>query len=168
MSVLDQVSRMLHMNIDAVMDQAENPEAQLNHITCEMDMTLRHAAAAIAEQLTGIRRTRDALKMAQQLVTAWQEQVDWAASEQQSAEERDAQGHLGYCKVEAQRYEEQLGTHLHWLAEMMTTRDALRAKYRLLLDRREALLLHVPTAVQKTQSSARPAVGDFAVLHLVG
>ncbi len=140
MGIQDQVSAMLHANIEDRLARVEDPEAQLNQISREIDGTLQRAAASIAEDLTELRRTRDTLEMVQYQVAAWEKQVASARSNQDAMAEHEAIGHLKRCRLDAQRYEELLDAQMHAVSQFITQRNSLRGKYHDLQDSRDVLI----------------------------
>ncbi len=140
MGVQDQISAMLNANIEDRLCRVDDPAARLNQIVHEMDVTLQRAAASIAEDLTELRRTRDAVELAQLQVTAWEKQVASARLRQDSVAECDAVAQLKVSRLDAQQYEDQLNTRMHAVAQFITQRDTLRGKYHDLQDRRDVFI----------------------------
>ena len=97
-SILGRVGQLVRANINAILDQAEDPEKMLDQLVRDFTNNIAEAEEAVAQTVGNLRLLEDDLSEARQAATDWGEK---AAAAARKADEGRSQG-----TAEADRFEE--------------------------------------------------------------
>ncbi len=98
-TILGRIGQLLRANVNAILDEAEDPEKMLDQLVRDYTSNITEAEAAVAQTVGGLRLLEDDEKEARKAITEW---GDKAAVASKKADELRAAGKT----AEAQRFDD--------------------------------------------------------------
>lgn len=151
MNVVNRFSDIINANINAVLDQAEDPNKMIKHITREMQATLVDVRAASARYIADKKKIKEQIDASKRQVLSWEQKAALAISKDRDDLAKAAiQERLRHDNiVEALEVEyKQVGDSL---AKLKRDADELAQKLALAKTRQKALILRGQTAKSRLQ-----------------
>ena len=155
MGVLERISKILGANVNDLLDRAEDPEATLNQIIRDMEVTLQQAGLDCATQLAQQKLIQSDLELAKQQADAWRQRAQLTGSKEADDLAREHRARLAL-------YQTLVDAQTHAVDVLSCARDALRQKHDDAARNRDALISRAKRAQARiTQATARITPADY-------
>ena len=146
-TILGRIGQLLRANVNAILDEAEDPEKMLDQLVRDYTANITEAESAVAQTVGNLRMVEDDEKEARKAVTEWGEKAAVAskkADELRTADKAaEAQRFDDLAKIALQRqlsFEKQVSAYEPQLAQQRELTDQLKAGLNKLKAKREELV----------------------------
>lgn len=161
--IFERISTMLRANINAALDQAEDPEAALNQIIRDMAKAIEDARSQVAEMIAQERLLQGQLQENRRLIDEWNRKAELAVSRGLDDLAREAlRRKLDFAK-NTQLLETQWQSQHDLVEKLKHDLQTLQTRYQLAQDKRDQLIQRqkAAQAVQRiTQSVNNISISD--------
>ena len=161
MGVLERLSTLLSANINAMLDQAEDPEIMLNQILRDMEGELQKARSQVAEMMAQERIFRDDLQAERDKARHMEERAMHYVREGNDSMAREALKRKTDSDANGEVLQQQLTAQSEMTARLRSQLEALQEKYQQALNNREALVARHRRA--KTQAQITDSMRNLDV-----
>ena len=160
MGILDRVSLVLRANINALLDEAENPELVLDQLIRDMADAIGAARGTVGEMIAHEKLMQADYDRAQQLATEWQTKAEQAMRRGAEDLAKEAlRRKIDYDK-NAQAYGAQLQAQREVVSKLKHDLERLESKYEGAVRNREALIARHQRAVAQQRVAKTAAQLD--------
>jgi len=129
MGILDRISTILRANINAMLDQAEDPEKMIDQIIRDQEDGIRQARNQVAEMIAEEKRLRGEADENHRLATEWGQKAELAVRKNADDLAREALHRQADYERNAQVYETQWAGQKDAVEKLKTDLRALEEKY---------------------------------------
>lgn len=147
MGILDRMSTILRANINALLDQAEDPEKTLDQIIRDMGDAIRQARGQVAEMITQEKLLEADMQRNLNLSREWGSKAELAVSRGADDLAKEALRRKIDYERNAQAYTGQLQAQQEVVTKLKSDLEQLEAKYEGAIRNREALIARHRRAV---------------------
>lgn len=165
MGVLERLSTLLSANINAMLDQAEDPEIMLNQILRDMEGELQKARSQVAEMMAQERIFRDDLQAEREKARHMEERAMYYVREGNDNMAREALKRKTDSDANTEVLQQQLTAQSEMTARLRSQLEALQEKYQQALNNRDSLISRhrrAKTQAQITDSMRNLDVTDYS------
>src|SRR4051812_44898333 len=176
MSILGRMTQLVRANVNAMLDQAEDPEKMLDQLLRDFDANIAEAEQAVAQTVGNLRLLEDDLREAQQAETEWGGKARAAAAKagqlrgQGQTAEGDRFDELARIALRRQiSFEQSAGTMQQQVTQQTQLTDQLKDGLNKLRIKREDLVQKRDELVSRAkmahaQMQVQEAVRDVSVM----
>jgi phage shock protein A len=174
-TILARIGQLMRANINAMLDQAEDPEKMLDQLVRDFSTNIEEAEQAVAQTVGNLRLTEEDLREAETAQREWGEKAAAAArkaDELRSGDGADAEKFTELAKIALRRqisFEEQAATLRTQVQQQQELTDKLkeglnklRIRYEELTSKRDELVSRAKMA--EAQVRVQDAVRDVSVM----
>ncbi len=156
MGILDRISTILRANINALLDQAEDPEKTLDQVLRDMADAIAQARGQVAEMIAQEKLLEADMERNLNLAREWQQKAELAVSRGADDLAKEALRRKIDYERNAQAYTSQLQAQQEVVTKLKHDLEQLEAKYESAVRNREALIARHRRAVaqQKVAQTA--------------
>jgi len=161
--ILDRISTILRANINALLDQAEDPEKMLDQLIRDMRDAIREAREQVAEMIAQEKLLEADMVRNQRLAVEWQGKAELAVGRGADDLAREALRRRTDYDRNSQVYAQQLAAQQELVAKLKRDLEQLESKYESAVRNREALIARQRRAVamqRVAQAAAQLSVAD--------
>ena len=175
-SILGRMGQLVRANINAILDQAEDPEKMLDQLVRDFTNNIAEAEDAVAQTIGNLRLIEDDAKEARQASTEW---LDKARAASRRADQLRAEGNTGEADrfdelakialrrqasydTQAKTLETQVAGQTELADKLKTGLDKLRIKREELVQKRDELVSRAKMA--QAQSQVQETLKSVSVL----
>ena len=175
-SILGRISQLVRANVNAMLDQAEDPEMMLDQLIRDFTENIREAEEAVAQTVGNLRLLEEDHREAQEAASEWgrkaqvaSEKADSLRAEGKTAE-ADKFDELAKIAIRRQvGFENQISTFAGQIAQQTELTEKLKAGLNKIRDKREELVqkrdeLVSRAKIARAQRQVQTAVRNISVM----